>query len=134
MFTTLLLQIAKRAGGGTKPRVSLIMAVKAIQLLIFEKTQFNCKYLHENRIKHREHNQSPFDLLSRSCVKMAETKAAAAPESRPSTAATSTSASGSGSGSGSSVVDKKALKENFEAFAKFGDKARNGNTISDISA
>ena len=53
---------------------------------------------------------------------MAETKAAAAPESRPSTAATTTSSSGSGN-----VVDKKALKENFEAFAKFGDKARYGN-------
>ena len=123
MFTTLLFQRAEggRRDKATRPRVSLIKAAKAIQLLIFEKTQFNCKYLHENRIKHREHNQSPFDLLSRSCVKMAETKAAATPESRPSTAATSTS------GSSGSVVDKKALKENFEAFAKFGDKARNGN-------
>ena len=53
---------------------------------------------------------------------MAETKAAAADgaASRPSTAASASTAASSSGGSGN--VDKKALKENFEAFAKFGDK------------
>ena len=56
---------------------------------------------------------------------MAETKAAAGDgaASRPSTAASASTATSSGSGN----VDKKALKENFEAFAKFGDKERYGN-------
>ena len=56
---------------------------------------------------------------------MAETKAAAADgaASRPSTAASaSTTATTASSGGGSGNVDKKALKDNFEAFAKFGDK------------
>jgi len=69
--------------------------------------------------------------------KMAETKKAetkteekkpAAEEggaaSRPSTAASTATTSG-----GSGNVDKKALKENFEAFAKFGDKSADGKTI-----
>ena len=47
----------------------------------------------------------------------------ATPASRPSTAA-STGSGGSGGG-----YDKKALKEQFEAFAKFGDKAADGKTI-----
>jgi len=60
---------------------------------------------------------------------MAETKAAAADgaASRPSTAASASTAASSSGGSGN--VDKKALKENFEAFAKFGDKSADGKTI-----
>ena len=71
-----------------------------------------------------------------SFVKMADTKAPAAAAadgeggaaSRPSTAASaSASTPATSSSSTSANVDKKALKENFEAFAKFGDKERDGN-------
>ena len=71
-----------------------------------------------------------------SLVKMADTKAPAAAAadgdggaaSRPSTAASaSASTPATSSSSTSANVDKKALKENFEAFAKFGDKERDGN-------
>jgi hypothetical protein len=63
---------------------------------------------------------------------MSETKKSAAPTpapaptpaSRPSTAASSTDGGGSGTS-----YDKKALKETFESFAKFGDKAADGKTI-----
>ena len=73
-----------------------------------------------------------------SLVKMADTKAPAAAAaaadgdggaaSRPSTAASASAGTPATSSSSTSAnVDKKALKENFEAFAKFGDKERDGN-------